>query len=375
MKKTFKYRIYANKETTAKSENWLRLCCNLYNACLEERIYAWEMQHKTLSGYDQSNELSDLKEGFPEYKEVSSQTLQDVVERLNRAYQAFFRRIKNGEKAGFPRFRSCKRYDSFLLKNTGWKLEGRKLLIKNIGQFSIKLSRKIEGDIKTITIRRTPSNKWFVCFSCDNVPEKVLPQSDKIIGIDVGIKSYLSDSEGRHIENPKWLRQAEKLLRRRQKILSRRVKGSKRRAKARLLVAKTHEKVDNQRNDFLHKLANEYVKNYGTIVVENLQIKNMVKNHNLAKSISDCAWGKFFEVLEYKAECADRLLLKENPCNTSKTCSSCGAINKALKLSDRSWVCQACGILHDRDENASKNIKRLGQSHQELTYEITQCVS
>jgi putative transposase len=375
MIKTFKYRIYANKETISNAENWLRLCCNLYNACLEERIYAYKMRYITLSGYDQANELSDLKEGFPEYKDVSSQTLQGVIEKLNRSYQAFFSRIKQGQKAGFPRFKSSKRYDSFLLKNTGWKLEGKHLLINKVGKFNIRLSRKIEGDIKTITIRRTPSNKWFVCFSCDNVPEKTLPKCDKTIGIDVGIKSLLTDSEGRHIENPKWLRQAEKLLRRRQRILCRRVKGSNRRAKARLLVAKSHEKVDNQRNDSLHKLANYYVQNYGTIVVENLQIKNMVKNHSLAKSISDCAWGKFFELLEYKAEEAGRTLLKENPRNTSKTCSSCGAINKALKLSDRSWVCQACGILHDRDENASKNIKRLGQSHQESTYAVTQCVS
>jgi putative transposase len=375
MKKTFKYRIYASKETIAKAEYWLSLCCDLYNCCLEQRITAYHLKHETISGFDQFKEVTNLKVLFPEYKEVSSQTLQEVTERLYNAYQAFFRRCKNGEKPGFPRFKSKSRFDSFVLKRTGWHLEGRYLWIHKVGRFKMNLSREIEGNIKTITIKRTPTNKWYASFSCDNVPEKKLAISDKVIGLDMGIKSYLTDSEGKHVENPKWLKESEELLRRKQRCLSRRIKGSNRRKKARLLVAKAHEKVDNQRSDFLHKLANDYIENYGTIVVENLQIKNMVKNHHLAKSISDCAWGKFFELLSYKAEEAGRIVLKENPCNTSKMCSECGAINKALKLSDREWVCQSCGTLHDRDENASKNIKRLGQSHQELTYDNTQCVS
>jgi putative transposase len=370
MQRTFKYRIYANKETLTKSENWLRLCCNLYNCALEERIDAYKKQQETLSGYDQANELVELKNSFLEYKLVGSQTLQGVIERLNRSYQSFFRRIKNNEKVGFPRFKSSKRYDSFLLKNTGWKLDGKKLLIRNLGQFNIRLSRKIEGKIKTITIRRTSSNEWYACFNCDEVPEKLLPQSDKVVGLDMGIKSYLTDSEGSHIENPKWLKHSQRILRVKQRKLSRAKKDSNRRKETRLQITKLHEKVVNQRKDWQHKLANQYIQNYGTIVIEDLNIKGMVRNHHLAKAISDCAWGKFFQLLKYKAEEAGRDIVESYRFKpTSKTCSSCGAINKTLKLSDREWVCQTCGTLHDRDENAARNIKEsgFGQNLQTLT--------
>jgi putative transposase len=326
------------------------------------------MQNVTVSGYEQANELPEIKASIPEFKNVGSQVLQNVIERLSSGMQAFFRRIKKGgEKAGFPRFKSWKRYDSFTLKNTGWKLKGRYLWVNNIGRFKMNLSREIQGTIKTITVHKSQTNKWYACFSCDEVPENILPQSDKVVGIDVGIKSFLTDSDGSHIENPKYLKHQLSVLRIKQRKLSRAVKGSNRRKETKLQVSKVYEKITNARRDFHFKLANQYVKNYGTIVVENLQIKNMVQNHKLARDINDCAWGKFFEILTFKAEEAGRLVLKENPRNTSKKCSECGAINKELKLSDRIWVCQSCGSLHDRDENASKNIKRLGQSHQTLT--------
>ena len=165
-------------------------------------------------------------------------------------------------------------------------------------------------------------------------------------------------------------------LRVRQRILSRRTKGSQGRKNARLLVAKTHDKVSNQRNDFLHKVANHYITNYGRIYVEDLNIKGMSKNHHLAKSIHDASWGKFFELLSYKAEEAGRLIVKVPRFEpTSKTCSQCGAINQELELSDRQWVCKSCGVLHDRDYNAAKNICRVGQTLQELTYANTQSVS
>lgn len=375
MKKTFKYRIYASRETIFRADNWLRLCCDLYNCCLEERIGAYRYQRVSITGYDQACELPDIKEAVPEYKQIGSQVLQGVTEKLDRAFKAFFERVKKGGKPGFPRFKGKYRYDSFTLKNCGWRLDGRYLWITNVGRFKMNLSRGIEGSIKTITIRRTPTNKWYACFSCADVPEKKLPPCDKIVGIDVGIKSFLTDSEGVHIENPKYLKHALRELRIKQRALARAKKGSSRRKDTKLQVAKTLEKVANQRLDFHHKLANEYIKNYGVIVFENLMIRNMVKNHCLARDIEDCAWGQFFEITTYKAEYAGRLVLKKNPKNTSRECSECGAINKALKLSDRKWVCQSCGTLHDRDENAGKNLKRAGQVHQELTYENTQCVS
>jgi len=377
MKKTYKYRIYANREVLGKADNWIFLCRRLYNTALEQRNTIYRQNKGTISCYSQINQLPDLKAGFPEYREVGSQVLQGVIERLDKAFQNFFRRVKNGNgKAGFPRFKGRDRYDSFTLKQVGWKLDGKYLAVRNIGRFKLKVSRQIAGDIKTVTIRREATGKWYVCFSCANVPERVLEKSTNSIGIDVGIKSFLVDSEGNKVDSPKYFRQSEKLLRRRQRRLCRRVKGSNRRGKARLLVAKAHEKVKSQRNDFLHKVANQYIAQYGIIFIEDLNVKGMVKNHHLSKSIADSSWSKFFELLSWKAEEAGRTLTRIPRFEpSSKTCSECGAVNQELKLSDRQWVCKSCGVLHDRDYNAAKNINRVGQTLQEQTYAVTQSVS
>jgi putative transposase len=341
----------------------------LYNTALSLRVSAYKQNRGNVSCFTQVKQLPELRESFTEYKDISSQTLQNVIERLGRAYDNFFRRVKKGgEKAGFPRFKGRDRYDSFTLKNTGWKFEDRNLIIRNLGRFKLRLSRPVEGDIKTITILRETDNKWYACFSCDNVPEKRLPKSDKTIGLDVGIKSYLTDSDGNKVENPKFLKESLTKLRIKQRALSRAKKGSNRRRETKSIVSKCYEKVRNQRNDFLHKLANKYVQNNGIIYVENLQINNLVRNHSLARDINDCSWGKFFELLSYKAAEAGRELIKVNPRNTSKKCSNCGAINQELKLSGRMWVCKVCGAIHDRDHNGAKNIHADGQSVRELTY-------
>jgi putative transposase len=377
MRKTFKYRIYANKETLANAENCLELCRRLYNCALAERIYAYKMKGVTLSCFDQIKELTQMKKENSEYCLINLSVLQEVIERVNRAYISFFNRIKKGNgKFGFPRFKSKNRYNSFTLKQTGWKVNGKYLSISKVGTFKLILSRQIGGDIKTVTISRSSMNKWFACFNCDNVPETKLPKSSDIIGIDVGIKSFLVDSDGNKVDNPTYYRKSERLLRRRQRVLCRRKKGSINRRKARILVAKAHEKVTNQRYDFLHKLSTSYIRGYGTLVFEDLNIQGMVKNSHLAKSISDCGWGLFYRLCEYKAEEAGRRIIRiprSEP--TSKTCSECGAINQELKLSDRNWLCKSCGTYHDRDFNAAKNIKRVGQTQQELTYGNSQSVS
>jgi len=377
MKKTFKYRLLGNETTFGNAERWLNLCRHLYNAGLEQRISAYRGSRISLSCYSQMNELPELKVDFPEYREVGSQVLQDVLERLDRAYRSFFRRVRNGNgKAGFPRFKGRDRYDSFTLKQAGWRLDGRYFSIRNVGRFKLRLSRPIEGDIKTVTIQRSPTGHWYVCFSCDRVPERRLELSDKAIGLDVGIKLFCVDSEGHRVENPAYFRESERLLRRRQRVLCRRVKGSQGRRSARVLVAKAHEKVRNQRMDFLHKVANYYIQNYGMICVENLNIRGMVKNRHLSKSISDAGWGAFIGLVEYKAEEAGRALIRIPRFEpSSKVCSECGAINQELTLSDRQWVCQSCGVLHDRDYNAAKNILRVGQALQEATYASGQSVS
>lgn len=377
MRKTYKYRLLGNRATFVKADHWLYLCQRLYNTALEQRITIYRQHRQTISCYSQMNQLPDLKEGFPEYKEVGAQVLQEVLERLDKAYAAFFRRIKNGNgKAGFPRFKGRYRYDSFTLKQTGWKLDGKSLSISRIGRFKLRLSRPIEGDIKTVTVRRCQTGKWYACLSCDNVPEHKLDKSTRAIGIDMGIKSFSVDSEGDSIENPQYLRHSLRLLRRRHRVFFRRKKGSNRRAKARVLVAKAYEKVKDQRNDFLHKLANRYIADYGLIYIEGLNIKGMVRNHCLARSISDAGWGQFIGLMKYKAEEAGRELIRIPRFEpSSKMCSECGAINQELKLSDRQWVCQSCGVLHDRDYNAAKNILRAGQALQESTYAVAQSVS
>jgi putative transposase len=321
-------------------------------------------------------QLPDVKKTNHEYSEVGSQVLQEVLDRLDKAYKAFFRRIKNGENAGFPRFKGKGRYDSFTLKNCGWKLDGRYLTIRNVGMFKIRLSREIQGDIKTVIVRKEATGKWYVCFSCDNVPEKKLAVSDKSIGLDVGIKSFLVDSNGKTVDNPAYHKKTLCDLRRKQRVLARRKKGGSNRNKARILVSKAHEKVKNQRRDFLQKLSTEYIRNYGLICVEDLNIKGLAKNHNLARSINDAGWATFISMLEYKAEEAGRRVVKISRFEpSSKTCSACGSINHNLKLSDRQWMCDRCGTLHDRDFNAAKNICRVGQTLQEQTYAITQSVS
>lgn len=362
MRKSFQYKAKMNKKTEADCLMWLSLCCRLYNICLEQRILFWKQWRISATAVQQMGELPALKAEFPEFKQVGSQALQDVVQRLDRAFKSFFRRLKSGEKPGFPRFRSRDRYDSFTLKQAGWKLEGRILTVTGLGRFKLFLSRPIEGKIKTVTIRRSSSGKWFVFFSCDEVPATTFPEPVKEeIGIDVGISSFLTDSEGSVINNPQPLRRSEQELRRRQRSLSRKKKGSSRRKKAKVAVAEVYEKITDQRRDFINKSALLYVLTYGTICIESLNIRGMVKNRHLSKSISDAAWGLFFNVLCAEAEEAGRTVVKVNPRNTSRLCSECGIL-VPKKLSVRVHHCPFCGLILDRDENAARNIVQRGRA-------------
>lgn len=374
MRKSFLFRAIINNQTEDNCNRWLDICHDVYNSALNQRIDRFKETGKSLSCYDQSKQLPSIKKKFPEIKTVNSQTLQDVLERLDKAYKAFFRRVKNGENPGFPRFKNHNSYNSFTLKQTGYIFEGRYLYIKNVGRFKLFLSRPIEGDIKTVTVRRMPTGKWFVTFSCDNISAKQFPQTDKEIGIDVGIKSFCVDSDGGQVANPKYLINAEKQLRRRYRKLSRRKKGSGRRNKARILVAKAHEQIANQRKDFLHKVANQYIVKFQTIYVEDLKIKNMVRNRHLSKSISDSSWGIFFNFLFYKAENAGRKIIKVRPNGTSQICSSCGE-RVPKNLSVRIHSCPFCGLKIDRDLNASLNILQDGQSCQALTNDKSELVA
>lgn|SRR5574343_174583 len=361
MIKTFQYKAKINKQTEINAISWLNLCRMLYNLCLEQRIMVWKQRKKNLSKFDQINELPQFKKEFPEFAVMSSDTLDDVIARLDRAYQNFFRRIKMGDKPGFPRFKSRDRYDSFALRRTHWKLKGKYLYVKNIGKFRLYLSRSVEGKIKQINIRRNGLGEWFVSFICDEVSPVYITKSDKEIGIDVGLESFLTDSEGQKIENPRFFRKSEKELRIKNRSLSRKEKGSNQRKQAKRILAKCHKKIGNQRKDFINKIVNQYTKEYGVIYIEKLNTKGMLKNNHLSKSISDVAWNMFFNRLGQKAEEAAVQVVKVDPKYTSQLCSQCGEIVKK-GLSVRVHKCIHCGLVLDRDENAALNILQRGRS-------------
>ncbi|MGV3527059.1 MAG: RNA-guided endonuclease InsQ/TnpB family protein [Candidatus Sericytochromatia bacterium] len=307
---------------------------------------------------------------------MGSQVLQDVMARLDKAMKAFFQRVKNKRgKAGFPRFKARARYDSFTLSQAGWKLEGRHLKIKGVGTFKLRLSRPIEGKIKTVTVRRDNCGGWWVSFSCE-VEAKPWPDPAKpLVGIDVGLKHFCvdSDPDSQPVANPRYYRQAQVKLRRQQRKVARRKKGSAKCRQAVKALARTHRRIADMRRDFLHKTANHYIKNYQEIRVEDLKVSNMVKNRQrcsphpygdqsrlrlkgLSKSIADAGWATFFELLCAKAEEAGRTVVKVAPHGTSQNCSVCGE-RVPKKLAVRVHRCHVCGLVLDRDVNAARNIQ------------------
>lgn len=375
VRKTFKYKAKISKTTEAHTLEWLWLNQQLYNLALEQRIKLYQQRKESLSTFSQNKQLPELKAAFPEFRKVNSQVLQATVERLGKAFDGFFYRLKQqGVKAGFPRFKPVHRFDSFTLKQTGWKLDGRHLKIKNLGIFKLHLSRPIEGRIKTITVKRDARGHWFVSFSCDQVPVKDYHEPSKnAVGVDVGLHHFTTDSDGYQIANPRHYRKVQNKLRRQQRKVSRRKKGSNSRRKAVKALAKTHQKIKNMRTDFLHKSANHYIENYQTICVEKLQVKNMVKNKYLSKSIHDAGWSTFIEFLLYKAEEAGREVIQVNPKGTSQICSGCGStVKKSLAV--RMHRCPDCKLELDRDINAARNIVALGTgSPPELQREPAGC--
>lgn len=366
MRRAFVYKAKISKDTERNAQLWLRMCCNLYNACLEQRIDAYTRCRYSLGYFEQKRGLVALKTEIPEYKLIGSGVLQNVTDRIEKAYKAFFRRVKTGKaKAGFPRFHPSREYNSFTFPcKSGWKLDGKHLTIKNVGVFKLFLYRPIDGKIKTVTVKRDKLNRWWVSFSCDEVPQKPLQPVNKAVGIDVGLKQFLADSNGNTVDNPRFLEQSLKKLRIAQRSLSRKKKGSNRRNKARREVARIYNKVANQRKEFVIKTARDYVNDYDSIYVEDLKITNMLKDSRMAKSISDASWGMFQEKLTMAAEDAGRNLVKVNPKNTSQLCL-CGAMVKK-SLAVRTHKCPECGLEMDRDVLAAKNILERGHRSQAL---------
>ena len=357
MLKTYKYRLYPTKKQKENLGWTLDICHTLYNSCLVDRNRHYEETGKGVSYIDQAKILVQDKKRIECLTNIHSQVLQDVLMRVEKAYKAFFRRIKEKKgKAGYPRFKPQNRYDSITYTQSGFGIDDiGKLTLSKIGHIKIKQHRQINGIIKTCAIKKD-IDKWYVCFSVEYTPVRK-PIPNKKIGIDVGINPLIAFSDGKPpIDNPKYLIKSEKRLIKKQKRLSSKVKGSNNRKKAITVVATLHKKVSNQRRDFQHKISREIVDNYGIIGIEDLRIRNMVKNHRFAKSISDAGWGQFFSFLTYKAEEAGCYVGRVNPRNTSKECCVCHYIYYDMTLADRTWTCPVCHIEHDRNTCASKNI-------------------
>jgi putative transposase len=362
MRKTFKYRLFPTHKQTTSLEQTLDGCCWFYNHLLEQRKNAWETEKKSLSRYDQSNCLKSLKQEQPFLNGIYSQVLQNVSMRIDLAFRAFFRRIKaGGEKPGYPRFRSKFRYDSFTYPQSGFKLLKNVVQLSKIGGVKIKLHRPTEGTIKTCTIRRTPTGKWYVSLACDIEHKPVEKPIEPAIGIDMGLESFATLSNSEQIENPRFFRKEEKSLAKAQHKLSAQEKATKARAKSRKIVARIHERIGWKRENFAHQESRKLVNRFNTIVVEDLSINDMQKNnfHCINKSIGDAAWRMFLNFLSYKAAEAGKKCIKINPAYTSQACSRCGNRHK-LELSDRVYHCPICALRLGRDHNAAINILALG---------------
>ena len=364
--KAYKFRLYPSADQEKKPNDQIELCRQLYNGLLEQRITAHRLG-QGVNYYSQQNQLPELRKGFEEYEQIHSHVLQDVAKRVDRAYQNFYRRVKEKktgkmQKAGFPRFKPMTRYRSLTYPQSGFQImENGHLKLSKIGELRMFMHREIMGEIRTLNISREQTGKWYASFFV--MPEKVANVSEetgKSIGIDVGLLNLATMSDGTVIANPHFIKQGEKRIRREQRRLSRKVKGSRNRRKYRIRVARAYEKVMNQREDFAHKLSNEIVKNNDLIVFEDLNIRSMVKNHHLAKSIADASWNTLVQYTIYKAESAGRELVLVDPGYTSRTCSRCGYRKESLGLWKRTFLCESCGYEIDRDLNAAINIHNKG---------------
>lgn len=367
MRRAFKYRLYPTKAQAITLVAWLDVCRELYNAAIEERRDAWP-RGVSVRLRDQSAQLPEIRRQRPDVVAVFSQTLQNVLRRVDFAFQAFFRRARAGKTPGYPRFKGRDRYDSLTWpQDIGFALVGTKRLrLGNFGEVRIKLHRPPEGRPKTCTVKRE-DGKWYAVLSCDEVPDRAYPTASGEIGLDMGLESFVTLSTGEKVANPRWHRKTEARLKDAQRALSKKKRGSKRRRKAKGRLARLHSKVREQRRDFHHKLAKRVVTENGFIAVEDLKPSEMVSDASdgVAKSIQDAAWAAFLMILSGKAEEAGRTLVRVPPAGTSSTCFRCGAYRKK-GLSERVHSCP-CGLVLDRDLHASLNILRLGRSLQVST--------
>ena len=355
MLKTYKYRLYPNAKQTQAIDDMLETHRRIYNDALATRKESWEQSQKSVSYGNQSASFKIAKESNEYYQKTNFSSVQRTLRRLDKAFQAFFRRVKSGETPGYPRFKGRDRFDSIAFTySDGIKLrDNGKLYIQHIGEVKVKKHRSFTGNVKTAIVQRM-AGRYYICLSVEFEPVPLEP-TGAAVGLDMGISKLVTTSDGEFFEPPKYLRQSERKLRKQQRRVARRKKGSNRRRKAVRQLQRTHVHIANQRRDTAHKIARKLVDQYDLIAVEDLQTQNMLKNHHLAKSIADAAWNTFILILTSKAEEAGRSVVKVDPRYTSQDCSDCGKrVKKALSV--RVHSCPFCGLVLDRDVNAAKNI-------------------
>lgn len=360
MHRTFKYPLHPTKAQEEVLEGWLRQCCDLFNAALQERRDAWRKQRRSVSYNAQTAGLAEWRQADPEGAAVPSDVQRSALRRVDDAFKDFFRRVKSKRGGGFPRFRPYQRYDSFEVPAMHVRLEGSRVKLPKLPDVKVNLYRPLQGRMLSATVRREPTGKWFVCFDCDlgAAPEKMDPQS--IIGIDLGLKALAVTSDGEVFENPKHAERSAEKLARAQRMLSRRKRGSRGRVRAKAAVARAHVRVKNQRLDHARKLAANLVSRFDVIAYEDLDIRALSRGI-LAGAIMKAGWGLLLRAIDCKAESAGKWTLKVDPRGTSQRCSGCGA-TVPKDLDDRLHECPRCGLVIDRDHNAALNICSLGRS-------------
>ena len=357
MRRAFKFRLYPNANQARELGIMVETHRRLYNAALEQRKLAYETRGISLNYYAQANQLKELRADDPYQARTNFSSEQATLRRLDTSYQNFFRRCKQGSRApGFPRFKGRDHFDSvtFPTYGDGIRLKDNRLRVQHVGAIRTKVHRAVEGTVKTASIKRE-SDKWFVVLSCDLGDVVVPPSTLPAGGIDVGLEVFLTTSDGQRIENPRYLKAEIPQLRRLQRATSRKNRGGRNRRKASRRVRVLHARVRNLRHEHHHQTALFLIRLYGLIGVEGLRVSNMLKNHSLARAISDAGWAGFVNVLRCKAERAGAEVVAVNPAWTSQDCSGCG-VEVPKKLGERWHTCPHCGLSLHRDENAARNI-------------------